>query len=519
MEPNRESLRKQCDQGYRKTVSELEERGRSQWLEEFLEKMAGWQDRGSATCAVVDYAIIRAVHRRFCGDRRDTNFMDRNNPNIPGIIVNVSTGCRRSYTWREAERDIVLEIEVEGLRTMLTEILNEAGRLRQNACPQSPEAPRGPEQRPEEAAPRTGAEDTKLRRQLEEREIEILRLQNQLKQQRENLAIMQRTNDELQNRDEQARAERERLLDEARTEAARLLAAAQTKAAEEQVHRLGEWEQERENLLQAARAECDRQLEEARQASAAAGQQAREESARLLEAARLQAKEEAQRAAARYLAAEQARHNEEQCAVEAAPPDRLQEQAERLDSLRDDMVESSRAIQRRMVQQMDQIESMMQQIKHGIEDDLVGWRRSFFREKYYNIANCYVTLYRQTGAGSRIARMIAQETLRLDRAADAAAAEPAGSELLADLQALHRNMLALQRNLEKAMGQLGLYVAVPQEGEPFADEWHVMEDETEQAAEGTPIASCVTPAVGVRGSDGQSGECVLRAAVTVKHGK
>lgn len=538
MDIRQESYREYCDRKYRQLRAELDETGRSRELENVREDVLSKKNNeGKIVYNVGAYAVLKAVHQYYCESGREANFQDKYNPNIPGIFVKVSEGAWRSYAWQEAEREPRLEFEASNLVAMLDEILAEARRRRQKTNPQAAKAA-APAGGAANAAPRGDEEE--LRRQLEEKELENGRLRNQMKQLQENLAVMQRTNDELRNREDAARAERGRLLDDARTEAARIVADAQTQAAEVRAHRLGEWDQERQSLLQAASAECESMREAARQECGAHREavnrdcvemerQTKAQCAEMIAEAERQAGENARRAAVRYLAAEQARSGMEQCAEQPAQP---AQQAERLNGLRDEMLESSSAIQRQMVRQMDEIEQKLLEVKHGIEDELVGWRRSFFREKYYNLANCYATLYRQTGANSRIARMIAREALSLAEADEAERAnapagpeqaasapeakKPAGSEYLADLKALHKNMLALQRNLETAMGRLGLYVVIPQEGEPFADEWHVLEDEAEQAAEGTPIAACITPAVGCRGSDGQGGECILRAAVTVK---
>lgn len=201
-----------------------------------------------------------------------------------------------------------------------------------------------------------------------------------------------------------------------------------------------------------------------------------------------------------------------------------QKAAADLERKHDQMVDQTNAIQRELAARMTAAVEDISGMKEELYKKLQTWQADLFPQKYIPLAQRYVELYQVINKS--IKRLLESEASNQyskpggifhrhaeDPGIDAGASNTVPSTL-AELQKLHKNLTTFLQRFENAMGGIGLYVFYPEEGTPFDDVKHMVEDD-QVDPEGRTIVGCTVPGIAKKTIDAEEDDVLIRATVTV----
>lgn len=201
-----------------------------------------------------------------------------------------------------------------------------------------------------------------------------------------------------------------------------------------------------------------------------------------------------------------------------------QKAAADLERKHDQMVDQTNAIQRELAARMTAAVEDISGMKEELYKKLQTWQADLFPQKYIPLAQRYVELYQVINKS--IKRLLESEASNQygksggifhrnaeDPGIDAGASNAVPSTL-AELQKLHKNLTTFLQRFENAMSGIGLYAFYPEEGTPFDDVKHMVEDD-QADPEGRTIAGCTVPGIAKKTIDAEEDDVLIRATVTV----
>lgn len=154
----------------------------------------------------------------------------------------------------------------------------------------------------------------------------------------------------------------------------------------------------------------------------------------------------------------------------------------------------------------------MKQMQTELDMKLRSWQVALYPREFRAIADCYVQLYRILTQDQLLTReIVAREA---DGPQERAAYHP---ETMETLKQLNLSLTTFLKKFEKAMNKLGLYVFVPEAGEPYDDVLHIPFDSTIEDPDSMVVSRCEVPGVMRQTSEElEDGEPVIRATVKLK---
>ena len=151
----------------------------------------------------------------------------------------------------------------------------------------------------------------------------------------------------------------------------------------------------------------------------------------------------------------------------------------------------------------------MKRMQTELDMKLRNWQVALYPREFRAIADCYVQLYRILTQDQLLTREIV--------AREADGPQEYHPETIETLKQLNLSLTTFLKKFEKAMNKLGLYVFVPEVGEPYDDVLHIPFDSTVEDPDGMVVSRCEVPGV-MRQTSGdlEEGEPVIRATVRLK---
>lgn len=282
------------------------------------------------------------------------------------------------------------------------------------------------------------------------------------------------------------------------------------------------WEEKQRQILNNAQMEANRILADAEREKQKvldvwADVQARESEIAEREAelkrqsaqAEVQAKERAERLTAQYLRDYQSQLRtqwDRQLEVEARQEERA---IESLNNMKDDMCRTTNKLKVTWRNKLEETVEEMKRMQTELDKKLRSWQVALYPREFRAIADCYVQLYRILTQDQLLTREIV--------AREADGPQEYHPETIETLKQLNLSLTTFLKKFEKAINKLGLYVFVPEVGEPYDDVLHIPFDSTVEDPDGMVVSRCEIPGV-MRQTSGdlEEGEPVIRATVRLK---
>lgn len=202
-----------------------------------------------------------------------------------------------------------------------------------------------------------------------------------------------------------------------------------------------------------------------------------------------------------------------------------QAMAAELDRMHEQMVDETNAIQRELASRMNAAVEDINGMREELYQKLRTWQAALFPQKYLPLAQCYVDLYQvinksvkrflESEASNQYGKVGGIFHRKAGNPSAAAGPSDAAPATLVELQKLHKNLTTFLQRFENAMNGIGLYVFYPEEGTPFDEVRHMVEDDQVDPA-GRTIVGCTVPGVAKRAIDAEEDDVLIRAIVTVK---
>lgn len=164
--------------------------------------------------------------------------------------------------------------------------------------------------------------------------------------------------------------------------------------------------------------------------------------------------------------------------------------APELAEMKDELVAETNRLKVDWRNSLDDAIEQLKEIQADSENKIRAWQRSLYAHELRDIAFCYIDLY---SISCRYDRILANAEKSPAGNSSSGATED-GQNLIEGLRDYRNSLNGLQRHFERALGQLGLYVYVPQEGDDYQEALQQPEHPTGNE-DMMVVARCVSPGI------------------------